>query len=65
MRTERTQLQHEVDILGQRLTQELLVLADDVKAMFNDRKMAVTAERKDMERSVRIPLPPPLFFFLV
>ncbi|KAK6595458.1 moz protein represents a chromatin-associated acetyltransferase [Botrytis cinerea] len=38
MRRERTLLQHEVDILNQKLTQELLTLKDDLKGMFDDRK---------------------------
>ena len=52
MRTERAQLQHEVDILGQRLTQELLTLKDDVRGVFNDRKMATRMEQRAMETSV-------------
>ncbi|KAK5163643.1 uncharacterized protein LTR77_010592 [Saxophila tyrrhenica] len=53
MRTERTQLQHEVDILSQRLGQESGVLKDDLKGMFDDRKMAVRNEQRDMERQLQ------------
>jgi len=53
MRTERTQLQHEVDILGQRLSQDSGVLKDDLKGMFDDRKMAVRHEQREMESKVQ------------
>lgn len=56
MRRERTLLQHEVDILNQKLTQELLVLKDDLRGMFNDRKMAVRMEQRNMESAVSLPL---------
>ncbi|KAK2021401.1 hypothetical protein LX32DRAFT_604796 [Colletotrichum zoysiae] len=46
MRQRRTLLQHEVDILAQSLNQELLTLNDNVRGMFNDRKMAVREEQK-------------------
>ena len=53
MRTARSQLQHEVDILNQKLTQELLTLKDDLKGMFDDRKMAVRTEQRSMESSIQ------------
>lgn len=53
MRTERTQLQHEVDILGQRLGQEAGAMKDELKGMFDDRKMAVRNEQRDMESKVQ------------
>lgn len=52
MRRERTLLQHEVDILNQKLTQELLSLKDDLKGMFDDRRMAVRMEQRAMESKV-------------
>lgn len=55
MRTERTQLQHEVDILGQRLGQETMALRDELKGLFDDRKMAVRMEQRSMETKVRRP----------
>jgi len=63
LRQQRTQLQHEVDILSQRLNQELLTLNDTVRGMFNDRRMAVREEQKALESSVslsRLPQPTPL-----
>lgn len=58
MRRERTLLQHEVDILNQKLTQELLILKDDLKGMFDDRRMTVRSEQRAMESKVPI-LPSP------
>jgi hypothetical protein len=52
MRTERAQLQHEVDILGQRLGQETGTLKDELKGLFDDRKMAVRQEQRHMETKV-------------
>jgi hypothetical protein len=53
MRSERTQLQHEVDILSQLLNQESQTLKEDLKGLFDDRKMAVRMEQKGMESKVR------------
>ena len=53
MRTERAMLQHEVDIMGQRLTQESLTLKDDLRGMFNDRKMTVRMEQRAMESAIQ------------
>jgi hypothetical protein len=56
MRTERGQLQHEVDILGQRLGQETQGLRDELKGLFDDRKMAVRQEQRIMETKVGLVL---------
>ena len=53
MRTERAHLQHEVDILSQKLTQDLAALKDELKSMFNDRKMAVRMEQRSMESAIQ------------
>lgn len=53
-RTDRTQLQHEVDILNQRMTQESATMKDELKGMFDDRKMFVRNDQRDMERKVRL-----------
>lgn len=52
--TQRTQLQHEVDILSQKLDQQGTWLKDELKGMFDDRKMAVRNEQRSMESKVRI-----------
>ncbi|KAI9831956.1 MAG: hypothetical protein M1826_002684 [Phylliscum demangeonii] len=51
-RTERGQLQHGVEIVSQKLTQDLLTLKDTLKGMFDDRKMEVRMEQKAMESKV-------------
>ncbi|RAR04871.1 hypothetical protein DDE83_007646 [Stemphylium lycopersici] len=53
MRQERGQLQHEVDILGQRLGQETGGLKDELKGLFDDRKMAVRQEQRSMETKIQ------------
>lgn len=58
LRQQRTFLQHEVDNTTQTLTQELATLNDNVKGMFNDRKMAVREEQKAAESAVSFPGPP-------
>lgn len=53
MRSERNQLQHEVDILSQRMSQETSHLKDELKGLFDDRTMAVRNEQRNMESHVR------------
>jgi hypothetical protein len=65
MRTERGGLQHEVDILGQRLGQETQGLRDELKGLFDDRKMAVRQEQRSMETKVRHHSLPQLLSFVV
>lgn len=60
MSTQRNQLQHEVDILGQRLGQDTSHLREEVKGMFDDRKMAVRMEQKTMESKVCWASPSPI-----
>lgn len=52
LRQKRTLLQHEADILSQSLSQELATLNDNVRGMFNDRKIAVREEQKGVESTV-------------
>ncbi|KAI5919949.1 hypothetical protein F4810DRAFT_684875 [Camillea tinctor] len=52
-RQQRTMLQHEVDILTQRMSQDILTLKDDVKGMFNDRRMNVREEQRTMESALQ------------
>lgn len=52
-RQQRTQLQHEVDILSQRMSQDIMTLKDDVKGMFNDRRMNVRDEQRNMESAIQ------------
>ncbi|KAI1772486.1 hypothetical protein F4818DRAFT_426101 [Hypoxylon cercidicola] len=52
-RQQRTQLQHEVDIISQRMSQDLMTLKDDVKGMFNDRRMNVREEQRSKESDIQ------------
>ncbi|KAI0180847.1 hypothetical protein GGR52DRAFT_7885 [Hypoxylon sp. FL1284] len=52
-RQQRTQLQHEVDIVTQRMSQDVMTLKDDVKGMFNDRRMDVREEHRTMESAIQ------------
>jgi hypothetical protein len=52
MRRERTLLQHEVDILNQKLTQELVTLKDDLKSMFDDQRMNVRTDQRAVDSAV-------------
>lgn len=53
VRQQRTHLQHEVDIVAQTLNQELTTLSDNVRGMFNDRRMTVREEQKSMDSAVQ------------
>lgn len=52
-RASRTQLEHEADILSQRLNQELSGMKDDIKGMFNDHKMATREQQRTIDTSVQ------------
>jgi len=52
-RAARTQLEHEADILSQRLNQELSGMKDDIKGMFNDHKMATREQQRAIDTSVQ------------
>lgn len=51
-RTQRAHLQHEVDILNQRVGQDTATLKYELKGMFDDRKMAVRMEQRNMDSKV-------------
>ncbi|KAF2097070.1 hypothetical protein NA57DRAFT_14725, partial [Rhizodiscina lignyota] len=53
MRAQRTQLQHEVDILTQKMTQGIQSMKDDLKGLFDDRKMNVKMEQRTMESRIQ------------
>ncbi|KAF9891300.1 hypothetical protein FE257_004155 [Aspergillus nanangensis] len=52
-RASRTQIQHESDILSQRLNQELAGLKDDIKGMFNNHKMSTREQQRSIDTSVQ------------
>lgn len=49
----RTQLEHEIDILSQRLNQELSGMKDEIKGMFNDHKMATRENQRVIDTMVQ------------
>ena len=53
LRTQRAQLQHEVDILNQKMAQEISNLKDELKGMFDDRKMTARMDQRSRESRVR------------
>lgn len=52
-RASRTQMQHEIDILSQRLNQELAGMKDDIKGMFNDHSMLTREQQRSIDTSVQ------------
>ena len=54
MRNERNQLEREAEILNQRFQQESQNLKDELRGMFDDRKMAVRMDQKAMESRVSV-----------
>ena len=48
-RTQRAHLTHEADILNQKMTQDLLTLKEEMKAMFHNRKMAVQEDKRNLD----------------
>lgn len=51
-RTQRAHLHHEYDILNQKVSQDMLMLREGLKAMFNDRKMAVQEEKQRLDSKI-------------
>ncbi|OJD17993.1 hypothetical protein AJ78_01950 [Emergomyces pasteurianus Ep9510] len=52
-RSQRAQLQHELDILTQRMTQELAGLKDDLKEMFNDQKISTRELQRSLDTAIQ------------
>lgn len=53
MASARTQLQHEVELLSQRIGNDGATMKDEVKGMFDERKMIVREERRAMESRIQ------------
>lgn len=53
MATQRAHLQHEVDILSQKASQDSLALKDDLRGMLNDRKMAVRMQHQARDSKIQ------------
>lgn len=52
-RASRTQLQHEFDMVNQRMNQELGNLRDAIKEMFNDHKMTTREMQRSMDTAIQ------------
>jgi hypothetical protein len=52
-RSSRTQLQHDTDIVTQRVGQEIAGMKDDIKGMFNDHKMITREQQRNIDTSVQ------------
>ncbi|KAI5305952.1 Serine/threonine-protein phosphatase 2A activator 2 [Ascosphaera pollenicola] len=52
-RTRRAQLQHELDILAQRLTQDFSGLKDDLKEMFNNQKISTRESQRSIDTAIQ------------
>jgi Protein of unknown function (DUF1640) len=52
-RSSRTHLQHEVDIVSQRMSQELAGLKDDLKGMFNSHKMTTRELQRSLDTAIQ------------
>jgi len=51
--TQRAHLQHSFDILSQRFSQEALALKDDLRGLFNDRKMDVRMQQQARDSAIQ------------
>lgn len=52
-RTSRMHLQHELDILSQRMNQEFAGLKEDIRGMFNDHKITTREHQRSIDTSVQ------------
>ncbi|KAJ9603351.1 hypothetical protein H2200_012129 [Cladophialophora chaetospira] len=51
-RSQRAQLQHEYDILNQKVTQDLMTLKEELKGLFNDRKLALQQDKRKIDGKI-------------
>ena len=52
-RSGRSQLQHESDLLNQKVTQDLMTMREELKAMFNDRKLSLQEEKRKVDGKIQ------------
>ena len=52
-RSGRSQLQHETDLLNQKVTQDLMTMREELKAMFNDRKLSLEEEKRKVDGKIQ------------
>ncbi len=51
-RSQRAQLQHEFDILNQKVTQDLMTLKEELKGLFNDRKLNLQEDKRKIDGKI-------------
>ena len=51
-RSQRAQLQHEYDILNQKVTQDMMTMREELKGMFNDRKLRLEEEKRKVDGKI-------------
>lgn len=52
-RSQRAQLQHEFDILNQKVSQDIMTMREELKAMFNDRKLGLQEEKRQTDGKIQ------------
>lgn len=52
-RSGRAQLQHEFDLLNQKVTQDLMTMREELKGMFNDRKLGLQEEKRKIDGRIQ------------
>ena len=52
-RSGRAQLQHENDLLTQKVTQDLMTMREELKGMFNDRKLSLEEEKRKIDGRIQ------------
>lgn len=52
-RSQRAQLQHEFDILNQKVGQDIMTMREELKAMFNDRKLGLQEEKRQVDGKIQ------------
>lgn len=52
-RSQRAQLQHEFDILNQKVSQDIITMREELKGMFNDRKLGLQEEKRQVDGKIQ------------
>ena len=52
-RSRRAQLQHETDILNQKVTQDMITLKEELKGLFNDRKLGLQEDKRRVDGKIQ------------
>jgi hypothetical protein len=52
-RSQRAQLQHESDLLNQKVTQDLMTMREELKGMFNDRKLGLEEQKRQVDGKIQ------------